>query len=100
MRQTIEALKKVISDLLEEEGITQADLDMVDLDIEFSPVIAIRGEKEKDAVEVIKSRGEGYYFVKHPFYHGEPISADALKVMRYRYLTNRKNPLLGLLKRR
>lgn len=63
-------------------------LDMVMLDIAFSPVIAIRGEKESQAVEVHPTVG-GKYLVNHPFVPGA-VTADELKVMRLRYLLESK----------
>lgn len=82
-------LEKIKWKLLAEEGITKDDLDLVMLEIQFTPVIAIRGESIKDAVEVTETVG-GKYLVHHPLINGA-VSEDELKVMRYRYLISRRN---------
>lgn len=95
MKTKEEALKKCVENerekyyqqLFEEEGISKEDLDMVDLDIGFSPVLPFRGDKYP--AEVIETIGGDYIVHGHPF---NPVSAEMLKVMRYRYLSNRKNP--------
>lgn len=69
---------------LNEEVITEDILACVDLNIEYSPVIAIRGEKTLS--EVIKC--ESGYFVKHPLVN-KIVNEDELKIMRCRYLMNR-----------
>jgi len=92
----LEVLNKIVDGLLEDEGITKEDLELVDLDIEYSPVIAIRGENFCDAVEAITCTGGQKYLVKHPLVP-EAVDAETLKIMRYRYLTSRpkmKNPTL------
>lgn len=82
----INAIKQYVEGLLAEEGITPEILDYVDLSIADSPVIAFRGESLDRAVETIKTVGGGY-IVRHPLLeaHGTH-SADAIKVMRCRYL--------------
>lgn len=72
-------------DLLKEEGITKEDLELVDLDIEYSPVIPIKGS---EPMEVIKLEGGQYRVPDCPFV-GLNISAEELTVMRFRYLINR-----------
>lgn len=71
--------------LLAEEGITEDDLSLVDLDIEYTPVIPIRGAQPMEAV---KLRGGNYAVPECPLV-GTSISPKALTVMRYRYLTSR-----------
>lgn len=66
---------------LEKEGITKDHVDLVMLDIAFSPVIPMKGE---DSCEVTETIG-GKYIVHHPMFTN-PVSADQLKVMRFRYL--------------
>jgi hypothetical protein len=73
-------------ELEQEEGITKADLTLVDLSIAFSPVIQFKGSRPVEVTETIG----GNYIV-----HGElpqTVDAEMLKVMRYRYLSNRTNP--------
>lgn len=82
--EAIEAITAVISDILLEEGITQALLDFVDLEVEYTPVLAIRGETLRDAAKVTKTMG-GKYIVDHPLIQ-HSVDADGLKVMRLRYL--------------
>ncbi|MBN2003765.1 MAG: hypothetical protein JXA21_10445 [Anaerolineae bacterium] len=77
-------LRKIVTDLQAEEGITPALLDFVDLDVAYSPVLAVRGEDVAQAVEVIKTMG-GKYIVRHPVFP-QTVDADSLKVMRLRYL--------------
>jgi len=73
--------------LEQDEGITQQDLELVDLEIDFSPVIPFHGGKP---VEAIETMGGAFYVTGYP----NIVSAEMLKVMRYRYLSQRKNPLL------
>jgi len=83
LRKNIEnELKKSLA----EEGITQDLIDCVDLEIEYTPVLAIKGENISDAIEVIKTKNG--YFVKHPFIN-KVINEDELKIMRCRYLLSR-----------
>lgn len=75
-------------ELEESEGISESDLEWVDLEIGFSPVIQFKGG---NPVEVTETIGGGYIV------HGEiPMTVDieTLKIMRYRYLSNRKNPFV------
>jgi hypothetical protein len=81
-----ELRSQFFKELEESEGISESDLELVDLDIGFSPVIPFKGGSPAEATETIG----GNYIV-----HGEiPMTVDAetLKIMRYRYLSNRKNP--------
>lgn len=74
-------LEKRYWDELEKEGITKDCLDIVMLDIEFSPVTPF---KNCVPCKVLESRGDKY-IVMAPT--GEMyVSAEELKVMRYRYL--------------
>lgn len=77
--------ENIITDLLAEEGITKEDLELVDLEIGFSPVIPIRGGKP---MEVIELEGGNYRVPECPIV-GLNISPESLTVMRYRYLINR-----------
>lgn len=86
----MEKIEQIVWDILAEEGITEKDLELVDLDINFSPVIPIRNG---EPFEVIEAVGGGYLIPGHPIYN-RAVSSQTLKVMRYRYLINRKNPLL------
>lgn len=79
-------LEKIKWNLLAEEGITKEDLTLVDLEIEFSPVIPVRNGSP---CEVIQTIGGGYLIPNHPVFRGA-ISKEELIVMRYRYLINRK----------
>lgn len=90
----LDALKRWVDDELAKEGITPNLLEMIDLSIAYSPVIPIAGGGIDDAVQV---RPWGFvsddvtpekFEVTHPLVH-YPISPDALKVMRARYLLAR-----------
>lgn len=70
-----------------EENITKENVELVMLDIGFSPVIPMKGENPCEVVETVT----GKYLVMHPMFP-MAINADHLKIMRYRYLSNRKNP--------
>lgn len=75
-------------ELEESEGISESDLDLVDLEIGFSPVIQFKGGRPAEVTETIG----GNYIV-----HGEmptTVDAETLKIMRYRYLSTRKNPFV------
>jgi hypothetical protein len=86
------ALQMILDDLLKEadqnEGFTPELLDCVDLGIEFTPVIPFQGGTLNDAVDVVKTLGEGY-IVQHPLVEGA-VSPDVLKRMRLRYLLKSK----------
>ena len=82
---TKETLEKIKWDLLSEEGITKKDLELVDLDIEFSPVIPIKGS---GPMEAIKLQG-GKYRVPNCLFVGLNLSKEEITIMRYRYLINR-----------
>ena len=90
----IEALRKLVDDALAAEGITPAVLELVDLSIEYSPVIPFAGGRLQDAVAV---RPWGFcspetlpdlFEVQHPLTPA-PVDRDVLKVMRARYLLAR-----------
>jgi len=78
-------LEKIKWDLLKEEGITKEDLKLVDLDIEFSPVIPIKGN---EPMEAIKLEGGKYRVPDCPMV-GLNLSKEEITIMRYRYLINR-----------
>lgn len=78
-------LEAIKWDLLKEEGITKEDLELVDLDIEFSPVIPIKGS---EPMEAIKLEGGKYRVPDCPMV-GLNLSKEEITVMRYRYLINR-----------
>ena len=80
-------LETIVKDLLAKEGLSEELLERVDLDVAYSPVLAVRGERLEDAVEVVKTLGDKY-LVRHPLCN-EPVSADVLKVMRLRWLLAR-----------
>lgn len=77
--------EKIKWDILAEEGITEKDLKMVDLDIGYSPVIAIKGGKP---MEVIKLQGN-LYRVPECLFVGYNLTETEIKIMRLRYLLNR-----------
>ena len=52
-RQLSDTLGKIVDDLLAEEGITPALLDMVDLSVAYSPVLLAGGQFGRDDVELI-----------------------------------------------
>ena len=92
---TVQRIKEVLEtrmweQLEREEGITKEDLQLVDLDIGFSPVIPFKGD---NPCEVMESTTPGKYIIVHPLVQGA-ITAEELKIMRYRYLINRKNQFL------
>ena len=87
-------LKRIVDDELAKEGITPELLAMVDLSIEYSPVIPFAGGSIDDAIVV---RPWGFvpddqlpekFEVRHPLVRN-PVSRDALKVMRARFLLAR-----------
>lgn len=81
----MDELEKIKWNLLLEEGITKEDLELVDLKIEFSPVIAIRGGSP---MEVIELEG-GFYRIPDCLMVGLNLSKEEITIMRYRYLINR-----------
>lgn len=90
----LNVLKRFVDDELAKEGITPDLLEMVDLSIEYSPVIPFSGGGVDDAIAV---RPWGFvaddvlpdkFEVMHPLVHN-PVSRDSLKVMRARYLLAR-----------
>ena len=89
MPEINEILKNIIWETLEEEGITKDSVAMVDLNIEFSPVIPYKGA---DPCEVTETMGDKY--IVHGIIDGnsKTVDAETLKVMRYRYLMNRPQP--------
>ena len=80
-------LDKIITDLLADEGITREDLELVDLDFGYSPVIPVKGMRP---MEAIKLEGGNYRVPECPMV-GLNISPEQLTVIRYRYLMNRNN---------
>jgi len=76
---------KIITELLLEEGITKEDLELVDLEIGYSPVVPFKGSRP---MEVIKLEGGFYRIPECPFV-GLNITPESLTIMRYRYLINR-----------
>lgn len=78
-------IEKIKWDLLKEEGITKEDLELVDLDREFSPVIPIKGS---EPMEAIKLEGGKYRVPNCPIL-GLNLSKEEITIMRYRYLINR-----------
>lgn len=90
----LNVLKRFVDDELAKEGITPDLLEMVDLSIEYSPVIPFAGGGVDDAIDV---RPWGFvaddvlpdkFEVMHPLVHN-PVSRESLKVMRARYLLAR-----------
>lgn len=91
----LDVLKKMVDDTLREEGITPELLEVVDLEVAYSPVLAFRGERLDHAVEarpwgfvpdgVLPERFE----VMHGMCRGS-IGRDELKVMRLRWLLAQK----------
>jgi hypothetical protein len=72
-------------EILKEEGITKEDLELVDLDIEFSPVIPYKGASP---CEVTETMGEKY--IVHGVINGsQTVGVEMLTIMRYRFLINR-----------
>lgn len=96
-------LNKLLEDLTEkefwgplrEEGIEKEDLEFVMLDVEYSPV---QMSKDSEPVKIVahQTRGGGWIVEGYPF---NPVSETLLKVWRYRYLKNRKNPFAHLWKK-
>ena len=90
----LNVLKRFVDDELAKEGITQELLEMVDLSVEYTPVIPFAGGGVDDAIAV---RPWGFvaddvlpdkFEVRHPLVHN-PVNRDSLKVMRARYLLAR-----------
>ena len=90
----VKLLKRFVSDELAREGITPELLTLVDLEVEYSPVIPFVGGSVDSAVEV---RPWGFvpagalperFEVKHPLVQN-PVDRESLKVMRARYLLAR-----------
>ncbi|WP_417848793.1 hypothetical protein [Thalassoglobus sp.] len=90
----LNVLKRFMDDELAKEGITPELLEMVDLSVEYTPVIPFAGGGVDDAITV---RPWGFvtddvlpekFEVCHPLVHN-PVSRESLKVMRARYLLAR-----------
>ena len=82
----LNTLREALYELLErDEGITKADLSLVDLDIEYSPVIPIKGGSP---MKVDKLQG-GVYEIRDAPMFGTNIPAETITIMRYRYLISR-----------
>lgn len=83
------SLKQVLDNAyweeLAKEGITKDDLELVMLDIAYSPVIPMKGSKPMEAIKL----ESGMYRVPECPLVGLNITEEQLKVMRYRYLINR-----------
>ena len=90
----LDFLKRLVNDELANEGITPKLLEMVDLSIAYSPVIPFAGGSIDNAIDVrpwgFVPEGElpEKFEVRHPLVQN-PVSRDALKVMRARYLLAR-----------
>lgn len=84
MDNTLETLNQICNDEDLKEGFSPELINIIDLNIEYSPVIAIRGEGLNDAVEAVKTMGENY-IVNHSLI-ANPVTPDSLKRMRLRYL--------------
>ncbi len=82
MEDLMNTLNSLYWDKLKEEGIEKDDIELVDLDIAFSPVTPMKGEDPCEATETVG----GKYIVHHPLYSSVAVTAEALKVMRFRYL--------------
>lgn len=89
-----DTLRDWVDSELAAEGMTPELLNMVDLEIEYSPVVPFRGGRLEHAVKV---RPWGFYpsdvlpdkfEVQHPLVT-KPVDRDALKIMRARYLLAR-----------
>lgn len=85
----MEILEDLVSQSLKEENISIKDLELVDLEMGFSPVIAIKGGTFNDAVNVIQCQNQNKYIVNHPLFKNA-VNADELKIMRFRYLKSRQ----------
>lgn len=84
-QSALDSLQKLYWELLAEEGITPALVNFVDLDVAYSPVLAIRGEQLGSEVEVCPSVVAGKWIVRHPMVNGA-VDEHELKVMRLRLL--------------
>jgi len=71
---------------LKKEGITKEILEAVDLDIAYSPVLKEDSQFPTDVN--YKTKGGNYYLEGA----NKPVTAEELKIMRARYLINRKQP--------
>ena len=89
----LNVLKRFVSDELAKEGITPELLEMVDLSVEYSPVIPFAGGVD----DAIKVRPWGFvpdgvlpekFEVMHPHVNN-PVDRESLKVMRARFLLAR-----------
>jgi hypothetical protein len=83
--KTFEEITKYVNKLYKEEGLTKDLIDAVDLNIAYSPVIALNGEKLHDAVKATRLINK-MYRIEHPLFFGKNISKDELKIMRARYI--------------
>lgn len=68
--------------VLNEEGITKEDLELIDLGIAYEPVTPFKGA---DPCDVSPAEGGGY-IVYHPLLEHRRVSEEELKIMRFRYL--------------
>ena len=84
METAKEKIQAILDTYDAQEGVIPELLDLVDLELSYSPVIAIRGEGLENAVEVVKTQG-GTYLVRHGMFP-HPVEPESLKRMRLRYL--------------
>jgi len=89
MENIINDLEQIMWDDLSEEGITKEDIELVDLEIGFSPVTPFRDSNPCEVTETVT----GKYLVIHPLLPNA-IGPEMLKIMRCRYLSNRKNSFI------
>jgi hypothetical protein len=85
--EILDDLNSIKWSILAEEGITKEALELVDLDIAFSPVIPIRGGEPMEAIEL----EGGFYRVPDCPFIKLNLTKEELTIMRYRYLINRKS---------
>jgi hypothetical protein len=94
----MEEIMKVVQDEMDkefaEEGISKEVLDMIDLDIAYSPVIPVR--KGTQVCEVKKTYGGKYLIIDCPFFPNA-VDKETIRVMRARFLlSTNKNATLSL----
>ncbi len=88
----LKAINRELDRILAEEGITKEILDYVDLDVACSPVIVIRGESLRDAVQVSESSDPDKFLIRHWQFPNGFCRRGELKIMRARYLLARQGP--------
>lgn len=91
--QLVATLNRLVDEAHRSEiigGVSIADaLECVDLDVEHTPVLQVRGQSLPEAVPVVGRTRRGEYILQGVF-GTEIVSADVLKVMRCRYLLTLK----------